>query len=268
MSTGPKLYQSKNSDLEIIQDVWGFVHSRPSKSFIRHLKLGSYRVFTSKEYNDFIEVWKSNFENNTSITIASSNLSKAYGDFKNQMTELKEFVEKYYHVLHNDRYLSLEETFEQYPAITEGSTLEKLMALQKERVENYENSFDSLIVTFKSLSGNKTKQGAKIFSIEVLEDESELKGITVYINTEYDIPKKFMRKQYWTALFNLAKEQSIAYDKAMFDYFNSNKQNPLYSKGDFTVTKILKEEDNYIKPNITIEIVTQKKVTQRTNRET
>jgi asparagine N-glycosylation enzyme membrane subunit Stt3 len=64
-------------------------------------------------------------------------------------------------------------------------------------------------------------------------------------------------------MYQLAKEQQVSYDKGFFDYFNSNKINPLYSKEGFNVTKILKQEDGAIVPNIGIEIVTQKAVTQR-----
>ena len=64
-------------------------------------------------------------------------------------------------------------------------------------------------------------------------------------------------------MYELAKNQSVDFKKDFFDYFNSNKKNPLYSKKKFQITQILKMDGKTITPNIEIKIVTRKAVTQR-----
>lgn len=103
----------------------------------------------------------------------------------------------------------------------------------------------------------------EITRIDVLEDKNERKGVTIYININYENPETFLRKENWSEMYKLAREQYVPYKKAVFDYFNSNKKNPLYSRLGFRVTKILKQENGEIVPNIEIKLITQKAVTQR-----
>jgi hypothetical protein len=63
-------------------------------------------------------------------------------------------------------------------------------------------------------------------------------------------------------MYELAKTQEVSFEKGFYDYFNSNKLNPLYTNG-FKVSKILKEQDGYIVPNIEIKLTTQNKVTRQ-----
>jgi len=102
----------------------------------------------------------------------------------------------------------------------------------------------------------------EISRIDVLEDKTERKGITIYININYEKPETFSRKKNWGAMYELAKEKCIKYDKDILDYFNSNKKNPLYSRLGFKITKILKQESDEIVPNIEIKIITQNKITR------
>ena len=99
--------------------------------------------------------------------------------------------------------------------------------------------------------------------IEVSEDKTENKAITIYINENYSYPRSYRRGKNWGLMYELAKDKSVSYDKSFFDYFNSSKLNPLYAKEGFKITQILKQEQDVIVPNIDIEIVTQKKVTTR-----
>ena len=109
------------------------------------------------------------------------------------------------------------------------------------------------------------KKGQEITQLELLKDEGEIKKITVYINVEYNSPKFYNRRKNWGKMYELAKEKQVSYNKGFFDYFNSNLSNPLYAKEGFKVTKILKQESNLIIPNIKINLITQKKVSQRLN---
>ena len=108
-------------------------------------------------------------------------------------------------------------------------------------------------------------ESKKIREIKVLEDKTKSKRITIYINIQYKDPKHFKRGKYWEKMYNLAEDQFVDYDKPFYDYFNSNSTNPLYKKEGFEVTKILNQEGGTIVPNIKIEIITQKAVTQRIN---
>lgn len=115
----------------------------------------------------------------------------------------------------------------------------------------------------KKLVSNKVDSNQEIKQLELLEDKTENKRIVVYININYDSPIKCRRGKNWEKMYELAKEKETSYKKTFFDYFNSNKLNPLYTKEGFKVTKILKKESDIIIPNIKIELVTQTAVSKR-----
>lgn len=115
----------------------------------------------------------------------------------------------------------------------------------------------------KKLVGDKMSTDKEIKQLELLEDKTRNKRITVFININYKSPIRPRGGKYWRNMYDLAVEQQIPYDKCVLDYFNSNENNPLYSNGEFNVTKILKKDNDYIIPNIIINCVTQKAVTQR-----
>lgn len=101
-----------------------------------------------------------------------------------------------------------------------------------------------------------------IYKLEFLKKTGR---IEVYINENYHQSLGFSRNKSWGKMYELAENQSIDYDKSFYDYFTSNNQNPLYSNHCFSLTKILKQEDKAIVPNIEINLITQKKRTQRLN---
>ncbi|MCX6717760.1 MAG: hypothetical protein NTU76_03760 [Candidatus Taylorbacteria bacterium] len=108
------------------------------------------------------------------------------------------------------------------------------------------------------------KAKLSIKRIEVLEDRTENKRVNIYINGNYNNPRGFHRGNYWGQFYELAKKQRINFSKEFFDYFSSNKLNPLFAKsGGFKIIKILKVEDGLIVPNIEIKLITQKAITQR-----
>ncbi|MEI6280945.1 MAG: hypothetical protein WCP17_03040 [bacterium] len=147
----------------------------------------------------------------------------------------------------------------------------ELGIINGESIEEIKTSIQKLI---KKLSPVKITEKQKmtqpisinigeINQLELLEDKEERKKITVYINIQYGNPKSYNRRKSWGKMYELAKEQETSYNKGFFDYFNSNKTNPLYSKEGFKVTKILKQENGTIVPNIKIDLITQGKVTRR-----
>ena len=106
------------------------------------------------------------------------------------------------------------------------------------------------------------KKGDSIKIIEILEGRGRIK---LHINEDYHLEPNFARGRYWGKMYELAETGSTDWDKAFFDYFNSNKNNPLYARHGLSVTKILKQEGDAIVPEIKIGLITQKKVTQRRN---
>jgi hypothetical protein len=110
------------------------------------------------------------------------------------------------------------------------------------------------------------KNRAVIEKIEVLEDKTELKKITLYINGDYNNPAEFKREQYSILFYNLARDNEVPYERGFFNYFNSNRANPLYKKYGFTLSKIFKQDSVYIEPNIPITLKTQKFISQTKNK--
>lgn len=86
---------------------------------------------------------------------------------------------------------------------------------------------------------------------------------TVVINKNYnETIKGDMAKPSWNLLFEVAKEKEIWYDtkshKSYLDYFNSNKNNRLYTQTGNNITQILKVEGGLIMPNIKMSVISEK----------
>lgn len=105
-----------------------------------------------------------------------------------------------------------------------------------------------------------------IEKIEILKDNSDRKAIVLYINGNYDIPIVFNRGKTSNLLYDLARDGEVPYNRSSFDYMNSNIAHPFYSKYGFAVSKILKQEKNFIQPNIPITLKHQKSITQTKNK--
>jgi hypothetical protein len=127
--------------------------------------------------------------------------------------------------------------------------------LNLEKLQNEINKFQG-----NKKTTSKIKAGGYVKSIEILKSTGRIK---IYINKNYLNELDFIRKKYWGMLYDLAENQSVDYSKGFFDYFNSNSHNPLYAKHGFVLTKILKQENNDVVPNIEIRLITQKKITQQ-----
>lgn len=118
----------------------------------------------------------------------------------------------------------------------------------------------------RAIENGKEKPRVSIEKIEVLEDKTEQKAITIYINGDYKQPKEFSRGILWGKLYELAKNKMIDKDKNVVGYFNSNPANPLYTpKGGFMSSSVLKDKEGYIVPNIEIDLITKEKVSRRLN---
>jgi hypothetical protein len=130
--------------------------------------------------------------------------------------------------------------------------------------------FKSSLENESDLKNNtKTKAGktnSKIIEkIEILKSTNKLGRIKAYINEDYSHELDFSREKAWGLMYELAENKQVSFNKGFYDYFNSNKENPLYKRWGFSVTKILKQESNVIVPNIKISLIIKKTVTQRLN---
>lgn len=173
------------------------------------------------------------------------------------------FVKQMGNILWHDHLIIEQDENENYVILNEGES-DIFHDLKLERIEQKNPYIESEEIPIQSIDLNKNKkQSMEIKNIDVLEDKTENKKITIYINTNYLEPKDFNRGKNWGLMYKLALNQEVLYNKVFFDYFNSNKKNPLYAKYNFKVTKILKEENNSILPNIEIKITTQNKVTRQ-----
>jgi hypothetical protein len=94
--------------------------------------------------------------------------------------------------------------------------------------------------------------GGKIQKIEVLSNKKDQQRITIYINGNSSNPMEFSRDKNWEAIYELAEGKEISFNKNLFNYFNISKLNPLYTIEGYDVTKILKEMNGFILPNIEI----------------
>jgi hypothetical protein len=122
--------------------------------------------------------------------------------------------------------------------------------------------FESYLLFINRTKKDKRCSGV-IEKMEILEDKSERGRINIYINGDYKHePMSFSRNNRWGKMYELAKSQKVLFEKGFYDYFNVQSTNPLYNTRGFKITKILKEQDGYIVPNITIKLITQNKVTR------
>lgn len=111
--------------------------------------------------------------------------------------------------------------------------------------------------------------GLLIEKIEVIKSKNELGRVNFYVNGNHqDEPISFSRNKKWERLYKLANKEQVLYDKEgkeFYDYFNYSPKNPLYTKRGFGITKILKERDGFVLPNIKISMTTENQITRKIN---
>jgi len=109
----------------------------------------------------------------------------------------------------------------------------------------------------------KVRGKTDITRIDILKNKTGSNGIILFANEEYNIPIEFENSNSSRTLYNLADKKTSHYIRGVFDYLNSGKENPLYKKYNYNVSKIFKKDRNYILPNIPMKLVTQKFISQR-----
>ena len=112
-------------------------------------------------------------------------------------------------------------------AVLNGENIEAIDAKIKELINNLNSK---ALLKNDRLKKDAPIYGKEIEQLDLLKDEIERKAITIYINTNYNDPKEYNRKGGWEMLYELARDKEVNFNKGFFDYFNSNKKNPLYSK--------------------------------------
>ena len=89
----------------------------------------------------------------------------------------------------------------------------------------------------------------------------------VVLNNDYrNFIKGDRAKSSWDFLFRIAEGEEIPYNveyKNCIDYFNSNSNNRIYTQTGCKVTKIFKIEGGYIRPNIKMNVISEKALKRR-----
>jgi hypothetical protein len=122
-----------------------------------------------------------------------------------------------------------------------------------------------------SQRSNKPKKmgTTHIEKIEFVRREQKNNKTKVFVNKDYSLYLEVRLKNSWLKLYQLAEGEDVPFERAVLDYFNSHPDNPLYARLEYKKTKILKSDgEACILPNISLGIITKKKITQRTPRNT
>lgn len=97
--------------------------------------------------------------------------------------------------------------------------------------------------------------------IELIDHQGE---IIVFINNNYLNPIRLYQSKndnsFWKKIFDLANKKIVEGDRSTVKYFNSNKYNPIYSRGFYKLTHILSLEKGQLINEIPIETITQEKI--------
>jgi hypothetical protein len=134
---------------------------------------------------------------------------------------------------------------------------EKILRLKSEILKSQDNE-------------KNFKQKDKDLKIKKLEvkwsDRNDEKKIIVYINDLYNKSHEFKKGKYWGKIYELAMDKKTAHNEGFYSYFNSNSNNPIYTRTGLKLTQILKKDSTELVPNIEINIITGKQVATRSNR--
>lgn len=159
------------------------------------------------------------------------------------------------------------------PHYSASNSWPELGFIKDKSIDVIQEKIENLILELKSKaeSGNSNQKqikkvlnnSKKIEQLDLKENEREGMAITFFINTEYLKPYKGNKGKYWTEMYCLARDGYVDNSKGFYDYFNSNKKNPLYTQSGFNVTQILRKDSDKIIPNIKIELITQNKITRK-----
>ena len=113
----------------------------------------------------------------------------------------------------------------------------------------------------------KVSSGGEIKKIECVKHKYNSNKIIIIVNGQYNSPLEVKLGDYWAKFYQLAEKQQTENKKGFFDYFNSNSSNPICKKLGYQKSQILKYDGAVrIVPNVIIEIITDKKYSQRKNK--
>ena len=123
----------------------------------------------------------------------------------------------------------------------------------------------SVIINKENIDITETKKRATnkkfVEEIELLDYQGK---IIVFINNNYlnPIRPKQSKKDnsLWKKLLDLANKKIVEDDRNTVKYFNSNKNNPIYSRGFYKPTHILSLKRSQLINEIPIETITQDKI--------
>lgn len=146
-------------------------------------------------------------------------------------------------------------------------------AISKNNIQASWNNLHKNIKEFKKAIKLKRiiTNDNKINEIAIVKPTIDDTRFVIIINQNFDNPLECdLIKQSWNLLFQLATKGEMELDdrsKGYLDYFNTNKKCKLYTQTGLAMTKILKINNGFIKPNIKISAMSEKSYKQKIKEE-
>ncbi len=136
----------------------------------------------------------------------------------------------------------------------------------------WESKTESITLATKGQNVSVGKNSLKLIHVEKIicvKPDDEDKKYQMIINDNYVNPLMCDRvKPSFDLLFKVAEGErpSAGEYKSNLDYFNTNKQNRIYTQTGLSLTKILKIIDGDIHPNIVMDVISEKALATRQNK--
>lgn len=120
---------------------------------------------------------------------------------------------------------------------------------------------------------NKEWENNQIQKITIIEPKNIDRICKFFINNAFKNTKNIIKNSKpFDILIKIQKGNAVEYNKYLFDYFNFNKNCPVYFGGKYKLTSILEEEENHqksyfgISPNVKINIISELSYTRLQNK--
>lgn len=137
------------------------------------------------------------------------------------------------------------------------------------QTEDLKNQWDKYVAKPKEKDAPQKPHDEPITKIECVQHQANNNKLIVIINENYNLPLEVTLRPYWSQFYELAEKQRTTNNRGFYDYFSSNKNNPIFKNKGYKITKLVKKDGAAsIVPKISIEIITTKKYNQRKKKTT
>jgi thymidylate synthase ThyX len=142
-----------------------------------------------------------------------------------------------------------------------------VISINKEKFKEEYACFEKMISAQEgSINQCKASDERPIKKLTLVESNVG-KSYKIVINDDYKKIVLVNGTGTWNVLLRLGKKESVEADgrKSALDYLNTNKHCQLYTKANYSLTKILSTDDGDIKSNIEIDVISEKALETRRN---